>query len=103
MMMVQCMKGVSSKDLPNANKRFISTKVEHFIEVKSDQIKLTDKDNCRRTSFIIKGNGSMTCPMEKEDKYMAKIHIMMVTLFREGNKVGDFITGMLKNVILGNL
>lgn len=103
MMTVRCMKDVLNKDSLNVNRRFISTKVEHFIEAKSNQIKLTEKDNCQHTSFITKENGLMTYLMEKEDKYMAKIHILMVILYREGNKVGDFITGMRNNVILGSL
>jgi len=100
MMMVQCMKGVSSKDLQNVNRQFIFIKVEHFIEVKSSQIKPMDKENYQHISFTIKENGLMTYPMEKEGKFMGKIHILMVTLFKVGNKVGDCTTGMLNNVIL---
>lgn len=100
---VQCTKAVSNKDTPNANRRFISTKVGHFIEAKSNRIKLTDRGNCQRISFITKGNGLMTCPMEKVDKFMVKIHIMMGILFRGENKVGDFIIGMPNNVIQGSL
>lgn len=57
MMMVQCMKDVSNKDLLNVNKQSLSTKQEHFIEVKLNQIKLTDKDNYRHISFITRENG----------------------------------------------
>ena len=98
MMMVQCMKDVSNKDLLNANRQSLSTKQEHFIEVKLNQIKLTDKDNYRHTSFITRENGGMICLMEKEDKFMVRTPIMMVTLFKVENKVWVFITGMQSNV-----
>lgn len=98
MMMVQCMKDVSNKDLLNVNRQSLSTKQEHFIEVKLNQIRLTDKDNYRHISFITRENGWMTCLMEKEDKFMVRTPIMMVTLFKVENKVWVFITGMQSNV-----
>lgn len=102
-MMGQCMKDALSKDLQNANRQFTSTKVAHFIEVKSSQIKLMDKDNYRLINFITREDGIMTYLTGKEDKYMVKTHIMMVILFKVEKKDGDFITGMLNNVTLGSL
>jgi len=37
--------------------------------------------------------------MEKADKFMARILIMMGNLIREENKVWVFIIGMLNNII----
>jgi hypothetical protein len=103
MMMGQCMKDALNKDLPNANKQFIFIRVEHFIEVKWSQIKLTDKDNYQLINFITREDGIMTYLMEKEGKYMVRTHIMMAILFKVEKKDGDFITGMLKNVTLDSL
>ena len=91
------MKAVLRMDMLNVYKQFMCTVTVHFTEAKSSLTKLTDQVNFLPRNSITRENGSMTCLMGMDAKYMVKILTMKVNLFRAGNKDLEYTIGIRNN------